>query len=80
METPVQIIKKSSDKVGQLNAAEFIDFWPKRSSVELQKCSARVISKEVSSLSETTDVTSLPPSSLGLPNSCSADSKLSWTI
>ena len=58
-----KLAKKSSDKVGRLNAAEFIDFWSKRFSIQLQKCNARVISKKLSSMSEdNTDVTSLPPS------------------
>ena len=47
-----KLAKKSSDKVGRPNAAEFIDFWSKRFSIQLQKCNARVISKKLSSLSE----------------------------
>ena len=47
-----KLSKKSSDKVGRPNAAEFIDFWSKRFSVQLQKCNTRVISKKLSSLSE----------------------------
>ena len=45
-----KIAKKSSDEVGRLNSAEFIDFWRKRFSVQLQKCNAIVISKKSSSL------------------------------
>ena len=47
-----KLSKKSSDKVGRPNAAEFIDFWSKRFSIQLQKCNARVISTKLSSLSE----------------------------
>ena len=47
-----KLSKKSSDKVGRPNAAQFIDFWSKCFSVQLQKCNARVISKKLSSLSE----------------------------
>ena len=45
-----KIAKKSSDEVGRLTAAEFIDFWSKRFSVQLQRCNANVISKKSSSL------------------------------
>ena len=45
-----KMAKKSSDEVGRLNAAKFIDFWNKRFSVQLQKCNANVISKKSSSL------------------------------
>ena len=40
------------DIVGRPNAAEFIDFWSKRFSIQLQKCNARVISKKLSTMSE----------------------------
>ena len=45
-----KIAKKSSDEVGRLNAAKFIDFWSKRFSIQLQECNANVISKKSSSL------------------------------
>ena len=47
-----KLSKKSSDKVGRPNAVEFINFWSKCFSIQLQKCNARVISKKLSSLSE----------------------------
>ena len=40
----------SSDEAGRPNAAEFLDFWRKRFSVQLQKCIAQVISKKLSML------------------------------
>ena len=40
----------SSDEVGQPNAPEFVDFWRKRFSVQLQKCNARVIQKKLNVL------------------------------
>ena len=52
VETPVQIIKEVIGQSGTTDSAEFIDFWPKRFSVQLQKCNARVISKKLSLLSE----------------------------
>ena len=40
----------SSDEAGRPNAAEFLDFWRKRFSVQLQKCNVQVISKKLSML------------------------------
>ena len=40
----------SSDEAGRPNAAEFLDFWRKRFSVQLQKCNVQVISEKLSML------------------------------
>ena len=40
----------SSDEAGRPNAAEFLDFWRKRFSGQLQKCNVQVISKKLSML------------------------------
>ena len=40
----------SSDEAGRPNAAEFLDFWRKMFSVQLQKCNVQVISKKLSML------------------------------
>ena len=40
----------SSDEAGRPNAAEFLDFWRKRFSIQLQKCNVKVISKKLSML------------------------------
>ena len=50
MEILKKIAKKSSDEVGRVNPAEFIDFWSKRFSVQIQKCNENIISKKSSSL------------------------------
>lgn len=36
------LVKQSVDEVGRSNIGEFIDFWGKKISVQLQKCSAKV--------------------------------------
>ena len=43
--------KHSLDKIGRPNAPEFIDYWRKRFSVQLQKCNAKVLLKKSSALS-----------------------------
>ena len=40
----------SSDEAGRPNVVEFLDFWRKRFSVQLQKCNVQVISKKLSML------------------------------
>ena len=40
----------SSDEAGRPNAVEFLDFWRKRFSVQLQKCNVKVIAKKLSML------------------------------
>ena len=40
----------SSDEAGRPNAVEFLDFWRKRFSVQLQKCNVQDISKKLSML------------------------------
>ena len=40
----------SSDEARRPNAAEFLDFWRKIFSVQLQKCNVKVISKKLSML------------------------------
>ena len=40
----------SSDEAERPNAVEFLDFWRKRFSVQLQKCNVQVISKKLSML------------------------------
>ena len=53
-EQGVKFLKKlsnqSSDEAGRPNAPEFLDFWRKRFSIQLQKCNAQVISKKLSGL------------------------------
>ena len=65
MKTPVQIIKEVIGQSGttKCNAAEFIDFWTERFSIQLQKCNAIESSlKSYLHCLKTTDVISLPPS------------------
>ena len=38
------------DEIGRPNAPEFIDYWRKRFSVQLQKCNAKVLLKKSSTL------------------------------
>ena len=45
-----KISKHSLDKIGRPNAPEFIDYWRKRFSVQLQKCNAKVLLKKSSAL------------------------------
>ena len=40
--------RQSTDGVGRPNVAEFVDFWRKRFSVQLQRCNSRVILKKLS--------------------------------
>ena len=43
-----KLAQGSTDGVGRPNAAEFVDFWRKRFSVQLQRCNSRVILKKLS--------------------------------
>ena len=43
-----KLAQRSTDGVGRPNAAEFVDFWRKRFSVQLQRCNSRVILKKLS--------------------------------
>ena len=45
-----KLSKHSSDKIGRPNAPEFIDYWRKRFSVQLQKRNAKVLLKKSSAL------------------------------
>ena len=49
-----KLAKKSCDEIGRPNAAEFLDFWRKRFSLQLQKCNAKVILRKMASLSSDT--------------------------
>ena len=45
-----KLSKHSLDEIGRPNAPEFIDYWRKRFSVQLQKCNAKVLLKKSSAL------------------------------
>ena len=62
METPVQISKKSSDKVGWPNAVEFIDSGPNTFLFSSRSAMLESSLKSYLRSLKTTDATSLPPS------------------
>ena len=42
--------RKSRDAVGKSNTADFINFWRKRISVQIQKCNSRVLLRKIDRL------------------------------
>ena len=50
-----ELAKESTDEDGHPNTCEFVGYWRKRVSLQIQKCNAGVIFRKLSSLTELMD-------------------------